>query len=924
MLSGGWTFLNQAWQSVKQVIVDELVSPLQQQAQQQQQQLQPPQQHLNLIQRIFVREPRLIPQNCTLQFPSPLFVLKTIQQQRQQQQQLLRQQNHHYETTVGNLQFNLQLMDDVNQPMTSNDNRFVIRESDINIVVTGITDILPQVYDTELFHIKKVCFFPVKSGWYTIHCKVLNTPIGLPKIIYINLVVFYIYKCKISVPFYENKILLTKNETSVLIHTFDQYGNKAITSKETMDRFSVLYNDQLLVDNAQFITRIDPIRSQSNNNNSNPGEYIIRIIPNVTDIHTIQIYYDTTSLLKIDLYILSRNDYMKLNSLDNTSNNSKATANTFQVQYVKHKNNKAKKKDVTLILNDDLIQCVIYRLYFFPRVLWELNLKHLEIILNSSNDQVFTVTEASYKKKMTRVNEQSSTRYTISTEQRTLILATIRLMKKRPMKDLEMKSMLSHLFTHLHELDQSDISQLFNLFVSHQDSYNQFIQFYEGYIRGHATIVLNKFTSNTTSNGSSSNNKIFVDDLLEFHDKMTDEIQKYFNNDSTLNKSLSKVFSEIVNSEIPVKDLKISAITFVTSYCDQILTNNDTTNSNDPQQQQSLNNIITLFKLISDKDVLQELYRRQLAKRLIQRIENETSIYDEKSMLMQLKVNFGYVFTNKMEGMIRDVHSNFHLIDQYNTYLRSRRRIQLSNIQFRPLILTQGYWPTMSDSTSSITTVPRELDSCMNSFNAFYKEHTNGGRTLHWCMQQGSILVNARFWSGEYDIVLPTFYVCLLLSFNQSNELCTKQLFSLLGGTTQKQIAVMLQKLTKCKLLQLKNKNSTVVNADTIYIVNEDFQSNLKKIKMNMEDYSVKIKEKKQVDTTVERDRSFAIEAAIVRIMKSRKTISYKCLMEETAKQLLSYFNPDVKMIKQKIDALMSREYIERDEQDSTILHYMA
>lgn len=86
--------------------------------------------------------------------------------------------------------------------------------------------------------------------------------------------------------------------------------------------------------------------------------------------------------------------------------------------------------------------------------------------------------------------------------------------------------------------------------------------------------------------------------------------------------------------------------------------------------------------------------------------------------------------------------------------------------------------------------------------------------------------------------------------------------------------------------------------------------------------------------------RESAIEAAIVRVMKSRKVLKLVDLMEEVSK-ILIHFNAtkDViniilfflvflcicfffQLIKKKIDGLLAKDYLERDPKDFTVFIY--
>lgn len=67
-----------------------------------------------------------------------------------------------------------------------------------------------------------------------------------------------------------------------------------------------------------------------------------------------------------------------------------------------------------------------------------------------------------------------------------------------------------------------------------------------------------------------------------------------------------------------------------------------------------------------------------------------------------------------------------------------------------------------------------------------------------------------------------------------------------------------------------------------------------------------------QVLEDVDKDRRYAIDAAIVRTMKSRKVLKHQELVMEVIQQLTRMFKPDMKLIKKRIEDLIQREYLER------------
>jgi cullin 3 len=101
------------------------------------------------------------------------------------------------------------------------------------------------------------------------------------------------------------------------------------------------------------------------------------------------------------------------------------------------------------------------------------------------------------------------------------------------------------------------------------------------------------------------------------------------------------------------------------------------------------------------------------------------------------------------------------------------------------------------------------------------------------------------------------------------------------------------------------------------FSINQDFTSQFLKIKVSavaggganrVENQD----ERRQTQKRTDDERGIVIEAAVVRIMKSRKSLSHAQLMTETLGQISSRFLPDVNMIKKKIEGLIEKEYLER------------
>ena len=105
--------------------------------------------------------------------------------------------------------------------------------------------------------------------------------------------------------------------------------------------------------------------------------------------------------------------------------------------------------------------------------------------------------------------------------------------------------------------------------------------------------------------------------------------------------------------------------------------------------------------------------------------------------------------------------------------------------------------------------------------------------------------------------------------------------------------------MIKCKLLS-KSPVSNSLSAEDELSVNLEYKSNLYKNKLPVLVSKVnKEQEKKSVEGKVEDDRRYTIEASIIKVMKSRRTIDYVNLVAEATKLLSTRFQPDPATVKQ-------------------------
>ena len=125
------------------------------------------------------------------------------------------------------------------------------------------------------------------------------------------------------------------------------------------------------------------------------------------------------------------------------------------------------------------------------------------------------------------------------------------------------------------------------------------------------------------------------------------------------------------------------------------------------------------------------------------------------------------------------------------------------------------------------------------------------------------------------------------------------------------------------RLLVKEPRSRTLSESDT-FRVDHTFRSSLFRLKVP----SLQLKETKEENRAVTgkvfEDRQYAIDAAIVRIMKARKRMGHGELMSEVISAFASKFPVKMVDIKKRIGTLIDREYMERDKDNSQIYNYQA
>ena len=253
---------------------------------------------------------------------------------------------------------------------------------------------------------------------------------------------------------------------------------------------------------------------------------------------------------------------------------------------------------------------------------------------------------------------------------------------------------------------------------------------------------------------------------------------------------------------------------------------------------------------------------------------------------------------------------------------------------FKVKILTLASWPSYHNPPSII--VPSCIQQAIDHHREFYKSFDlHQSRKLVWSHLLGQMDLAFKPKKKKYRITMSPMQAYVCLSFSSFDEKLTgAQLNEMLNLDGEKGIVAGLSNTRKLKTalgsLMAKDKNvltcydkegkkTKKVKIDGSFSPDIKFKSDRLKFNMPKTNFN-----SKKVVRKVKEDRTMAIEACLVRIMKAASTFNQKALIAESMDQLSNLFKVDKHTIKKRIDSLIDREYFGRDEDDRNLLIYLS
>ena len=438
---------------------------------------------------------------------------------------------------------------------------------------------------------------------------------------------------------------------------------------------------------------------------------------------------------------------------------------------------------------------------------------------------------------------------------------------------------------------------------------------------GEQARLVQAFLAHTKAKGmavvSDDNADDMVGQLVAFKTRVDSAVRDAFGNDAQCHKAVRDAFEHFLNTH----DNKPAEL--IAKFIDRQL--RSTASIDDVQQ--ALSRCTELFRHLHAKDVFEEFYKQTLAKRLL--IGTSSSDDLERVMVSHLKSECGANFTNKLEGMFRDMDLSKTHLAEWRQWAIAKPALQ--QLELSVHVLSKAFWPTYAEVK---VVLPPALLAAQALFGEFYQGKFDKARNLSWMHMLGYCSVRAALPRGVFTLETSLFQALVLVLFNGAGVELTYAAIQEATGLREGDFLLRtIQSLALAKKEQRllvrtyaedpgSARPANVPGPRDRFAVDVEWTSKMKKLKLR--DIQA-VESKKDTEASYERvhvDRQYQIDAIIVRIMKARKRLSHALLVTEVARQLPFVAKPAD--LKKRIENLIEREYVERDETDPNTYNYMA
>eukprot|EP01015_Nassula_variabilis_P027969 TRINITY_DN5795_c0_g1_i3.p1 TRINITY_DN5795_c0_g1~~TRINITY_DN5795_c0_g1_i3.p1 ORF type:complete len:544 (-),score=116.08 TRINITY_DN5795_c0_g1_i3:132-1763(-) len=456
-------------------------------------------------------------------------------------------------------------------------------------------------------------------------------------------------------------------------------------------------------------------------------------------------------------------------------------------------------------------------------------------------------------------------------------------------------------------VSKNKIEELRNIFLLYSRNVETI-----GFIANQVSLYINVKGKSFANDPKISKDPIqYATKVLEFKRDMNKIVDEIFEANMLLQKAKDQQFGDFM------QQYERSA-GYLAVYCDMELVKGMVGNK-EKEVEEKIEAIMDLFKCIRARDIFLKQYTKLLAKRLLQ--GKSVSEDCERNLLAKLQMEIGVGEVGKLQKMMEDINISKDESEQFKKY--SQENNLLKGLEVNVQVITGASWP--NDVAQGRFKMPSDLQSIATKFEQWYQRKYHG-RHLQWLMNQGTsdlnFLVNEK---SKYLLKVTNAQVCILMLFNRFPDFTFEKLLSILE-MKQQDLVTQLVFLVKNGVLIKENPEAkeSFEMIESISI-NKEFK-NVKKIVPCIPQKSKSAPEPSPVIGEIDEiqiQRANVIDAAVVRIMKARRKAMLNDIQAECLK-LITLFKPQPLMIKQRIETLIERDFLKRNENTKTLFEYIA
>ena len=464
---------------------------------------------------------------------------------------------------------------------------------------------------------------------------------------------------------------------------------------------------------------------------------------------------------------------------------------------------------------------------------------------------------------------------------------------------------------------ETQLTNLYNLFVLYPESLQQISVIFDPYIRNRGKILYD-------NKELAKDPKKFIPELISLKKEMDILVEKCFSNDPLFQDVKNKSFSLFMKKDYYAKQLS--------NYIDHCMRIGFKGKS--PEEiENTLNDIISLFKCLSSKLVFQTESNKKMSERLIKKVS--LSNLAEQSFISKLKQEQGVTYVNKMQEMMSDLEKNKKETESYKSL---SHKGMPNNIRLDITVVSQSAWEISNKNMEKIE-LPKFLETCLNDFERFYI-NKHQGQKLIWCLGLSKVEIQYLYLHSKNISISTLPQLLSLLILEQNGQQTLGEIAGRLGCSVDTVITDIHGLVYNPNFNPQGDPNKGIIvgtfnaqtkefkESDTIEI-NKNFV--ISKIKFNTlplpqkkTQEQVKLQEVEEAKI-IRKYQENIIQATVTRIMKSRigQPTSHVWLVGETSKQI-DLFKDQHQQIKENIEKLIEKNVIKRSDADRTCYEYIA